>query len=843
MTLPVLSITTRLTPSGRRDARYENGDDGNTVLLFSPIPDIRGVQEGTTPTYDLRALGLTEPGSPLATITLDTLVDLNAAGWTFDGTNLAYSGTGIATVTVRMSATRLGFTAVSPYTFIVETIASGGADATAPTIVTGVTVVPTAGQGNLVSFLQACDNKVGDLTGSNVKEYDIYRNGVLKKTLAAGGTGVVPQFAAVVFGAPEGPGSVVQGTGVNGTTYTITSQGPGFGGVTGSGGATGGGDSGTAGVFQLSGDWRFECIIQSVTGSVIANTPICLAVFETPVSGSRGLFHRVSSTGGIRTRYRNTANGTTLSSGTTITGVSWPTRLRVDKVGDTYTTSYGNNATVVATPTVALGTSPWLALFPGTGDVGTIVATITQVCVQSLAPLSWMDPITDGSSCTYTIVAKDNALNASAASTGVTVTAPIVVGGSLPLTPAVATAPSGTASGGAADTTPPTVPTSPSATGVSPTSVNVVFGLSTDTQSGVSRYKLHRAPASSGPFVTQTDLITASNYVHTIAGATPSTQYWFQLSAVDGAGNESARSITFAATTTATAGALAIFLPWNGTMTLPPSGFAGSDNIAPSPNNIWEITNAGPVFPGFSNPGSTHSYHIQITRVVANNDYRNEIDGFWNAPNFTDIYYGFAIYVPKNVLTGYTPNLKAHTYPRSAIFLQTHHTNIPPTAVQVPFAIYIDQGSWGFWTIFHEDPYDGAAFHNVPGQGSIRNRQLSRFDVENNISYGDAFHHIDYDTWTRWGLRIRFDCRNSLVAAGTNLGRVEITKNNVLVATLIRPIGIGPLSDGRQNTNNVKSGIYAVKSESSPAPLNVINWYISTIRVAVGSGRLAEVLP
>lgn len=102
------------------------------------------------------------------------------------------------------------------------------------------------------------------------------------------------------------------------------------------------------------------------------------------------------------------------------------------------------------------------------------------------------------------------------------------------------------------DVTPPTVPGSPSAVGVSSTQVKIDFTPSTDTQSGVGGYRLWVAPASVGPFSLDPAVISGAPYTWT--GGQPDTPYWFQLDAFDGVSptpNRSARTAIFTARTLA----------------------------------------------------------------------------------------------------------------------------------------------------------------------------------------------------------------------------------------------------------------------------------------------------
>jgi fibronectin type 3 domain-containing protein len=118
----------------------------------------------------------------------------------------------------------------------------------------------------------------------------------------------------------------------------------------------------------------------------------------------------------------------------------------------------------------------------------------------------------------YVVIAADGAGNPSPASNTATVTTPA-----------------------AADTSAPTVPTGLAATSPGPNQVNLTWNASTDTGgSGLRGYKVYR----NGTLLTT--VATASYGDGTVAAG---TSYTYQVTAYDGAGNESAKSVSAAVTT------------------------------------------------------------------------------------------------------------------------------------------------------------------------------------------------------------------------------------------------------------------------------------------------------
>jgi len=94
------------------------------------------------------------------------------------------------------------------------------------------------------------------------------------------------------------------------------------------------------------------------------------------------------------------------------------------------------------------------------------------------------------------------------------------------------------------DVTPPSTPTGLTATAVSSSRINLSWNASSDSGTGVSFYRIYRNGGTT-PHATS----TSTSYSDT--GLTPNTRYTYQVSAVDGASNESGKSSSAAATTPA----------------------------------------------------------------------------------------------------------------------------------------------------------------------------------------------------------------------------------------------------------------------------------------------------
>src|SRR5690606_31575342 len=95
------------------------------------------------------------------------------------------------------------------------------------------------------------------------------------------------------------------------------------------------------------------------------------------------------------------------------------------------------------------------------------------------------------------------------------------------------------------DTTPPSVPAGLTATAVSGSRIDLAWNASTDTGgSGVAGYRIYRNGDT-------TPVATVTGTSHADTSLTPSTAYSYQVTAIDGAGNESAPSAAAGDTTLA----------------------------------------------------------------------------------------------------------------------------------------------------------------------------------------------------------------------------------------------------------------------------------------------------
>lgn len=139
--VPNIRYTAVLTPSGKVDTRYLDGNDGVVAipLTWNAIPTI-AVPSGSSYSVLLRSQFLNDAGTPSAALTLTT--GSLPAGWTLNADTLDYSGTGTGSAAIQITATRLGVTSISNlFTVGAATLAPVF---TAPTLTSVVATSPTS---------------------------------------------------------------------------------------------------------------------------------------------------------------------------------------------------------------------------------------------------------------------------------------------------------------------------------------------------------------------------------------------------------------------------------------------------------------------------------------------------------------------------------------------------------------------------------------------------------------------------------------------------------------------------------------------------------------------------
>ncbi|HEY1395347.1 glycosyl hydrolase family 18 protein [Roseateles sp.] len=176
----------------------------------------------------------------------------------------------------------------------------------------------------------------------------------------------------------------------------------------------------------------------------------------------------------------------------------------------------------------------------------------------------------------------------------------------------------GACTGGGTDTTPPTVPSGLSSSGITSSSITLSWGASTDAGSGVNNYELLRG----GSLIASP---TATTY--TDSGLSAGTSYSYQVRAKDKAGNVSGLSSTLL-TSTASNGTCA-------SAPATPSGLSSPSKSATSVNLAWNAVAAGPnctvqyrVNQGATQVAQGAATSASVTNLSANTNYTFTVSAF-----------------------------------------------------------------------------------------------------------------------------------------------------------------------------------------------------------------------
>lgn len=332
------------------------------------------------------------------------------------------------TATVELTLTYAGGTVVSNQFQIAGSVVQPlTPDVTAPT-------VPVLFTGSLVAnkpvlqWLSSSDPSIAGAVWSGMKDYQIYRsiNGgavTLIGTVNAPTLGLNLAMTAADIGVPAVSGSTTQ----TGSTLTISGGGLDFGGSS---------DQGQFCGTQITGDWICSFEVTALSGpqefssagvnvrlSTAANVPNVTAKICPPTGGGGKIFD-----------YRATIGGATTDASSALGVYTLPVYATLQSVGGVYTMSYGasqSGLSAFAPVTNAIGSTVLLGAYATAHQVtGTTSATIANFNVTQDGMLSFTDnstsPGTSAQTCVYTIIARDQALNQSSASSSVTVIIPAI---------------------------------------------------------------------------------------------------------------------------------------------------------------------------------------------------------------------------------------------------------------------------------------------------------------------------------------------------------------------------------------------------------------------------------
>lgn len=888
------------TPGGKLDTNHLDGNDGSAAipLAWTQAPDIRGKESGSGYSINIRTSYLTEPTPGAATIVSTTL----PTGWSFNGTTLSL-GAGVGIGSVTFTATYLTFSL--PMTIVVESVASGSADTTAPTKVLAVTVTPTA-TGLRITHDPAMDGRVTGQNESGMDEYEYFDGVASIGTQAAESLGLSAQLTGVEIGGSSG-GSIVQ----TGNNYQLTSNGTGIGTT----------DAGYAAYQVVTGDFVAGVEVHGFTGGN-ASALAAMMLRETLDAGSRMSITRISAAG-ARTRIRATASTASTAFGAAPTDVA-PGFIRYQRTGGVLTSFHsvnGNAFSTIYPDSTSWANQLYLCLFGGTGGSGgPIVVDFRNFYCQQQAQVSFDYPITDGAAHSITVVAKDGAANAGLASTAVTATAPsgvditppTVPGVSVPSGPAqdtvswtwpastdasgirgyvpsISTTQNGTytdqpeqtgttfnitglapstgrwmkvkaidnannqsafnaavlatsAAAPPADSTPPTVPGTGGSNGATGISTTQVRISSTgSTDSGSGVAHYRVYVAASASGPFNQASDIITAFPYNLTAQGPGIQSFLKLTAVDAAGNESAQSGTFSGTTLGSNPGPNLVV-----------NVDFSDGVA-VPAGFQSATSAGSgdtrsVVTVSDLAGATKAIKQTVVRAVTQ-DYRCELSGFQQFPHFQSCWYGFAVKIDP-----------ATDYTNLSILFQSHHSGTPDSVIgtpadnPVPFMLGINSLQFALWHGWMEDLYLGYPTVNPPTRTQFPNKSFSTFYAGSSL--GSAFHSLTKGVWYEFVFEIVWDPRHSL--GGSCLGKIRLWKNDVLVYTYTGAVGYGPVRNAQgsstvdssinvQNTTNYRIGPYMFNGDpfggAFGTTVSVIQTKLKAAYGPIGSNFYSDVSP
>jgi regulation of enolase protein 1 (concanavalin A-like superfamily) len=414
--LGVVSLRNTPTPSGKRDSRYPDGDDGTPAipLTWATIPSFTGKLEGTPFSVNVRDEYLTEPGSPDATITVEGALP---SGWTFsDGETLAYSGTGAGQASIRFKAARSGFESFSN-DLTVESLASGTADTTAPTKITGLVVALNGSNQPVLTFDAPSDPVVATED----------RDGLATFTPKRGAVALTPvaltddpgfSFASADIGTMSPAGSSVQ----DGADWQEGAEGS----------LPASTDEFRFTYATVSGDFIATVLVESMSGTLNAFSIASLQARvdldqNSQYASVQQMYGTAGANGVIRGAYRLQKGGTRTAVGSST--VSLPSWIQLERQGDTFFTrqsSDGNTWTAIENLTVPMQAELKVGLATTSASQGnTISVQYRNLCITNQGRITYTDTgAGSGVTRSYTVFATDGADNDGAESASVSINIP-----------------------------------------------------------------------------------------------------------------------------------------------------------------------------------------------------------------------------------------------------------------------------------------------------------------------------------------------------------------------------------------------------------------------------------
>jgi len=415
MPIPNHSFHITLTPSGLANSRFPDGNDGSASipLVWAAIPSSLGNQEGTPVSINLRTY-LTEPGSPAASL---AIVGALPAGWSLVGDTLQFSGTGVGSAAIQVSATRLSFTATSGF-FTVESIPNAAADNVPPTIPTGLTASLIAGPAVSLSWDASSDVKTPAVTASGLKDYQVTQSLPIGSPVAAPSHGLSLQLGLTTIGAPT---PAVSGASQTGPDYTFTAGGD-------ASALTGSSDALCYQCVQVTGDFTLTCVVSLASGGAAARAGIMARASMAPNAAFVMIAKAPDASGGVVSLSYRSATGAAVQAGASSGALLADETLRLNRTGDVFAVDYWNGSAWARIGQVNIGmTDPiYIGLAANSGAAAASISpTWRQMNLQNIAGSSYTDSaVAAGNSYSYTVTARDVNGNVSGPSDPVSILIP-----------------------------------------------------------------------------------------------------------------------------------------------------------------------------------------------------------------------------------------------------------------------------------------------------------------------------------------------------------------------------------------------------------------------------------
>lgn len=412
-----VSLRLRTNGDSTLDSEYPLGDKPTGGFTWTITSSLDNLVTGTPFSENVRAmLSGTNAASAVITIVTVSGADAAAAGWGVasagTGNNLTHPGTQTGPGYFFLRATFGGQSKDSPprsWSF-----AAAGTDALAPTIPTGYSVTPING-GVAIAHDASSDPYDGTNPASLVKDYRVKLGASVVQTQTSGvQAGLSPTYTLYNIGTIASPGapSFTQ----NGAGGTLAAAGTGIHGVTTDqcafrGAAVSGDFAITVKVNQYTSSNQFSTFGLMVRETTNA-TSAYVAVYQQPSQGQGVQVKRRASTSA--TSSNRTAVTAILSGYIRIKRVGADFFIARSDTGQTWTDMY----TVSDTP---MATTVYAGLFGASQTAGTSVSVIFEQLNLNNAPAMAYN-VTSVTGGVWTILARDNSNNESAATTGISAT-------------------------------------------------------------------------------------------------------------------------------------------------------------------------------------------------------------------------------------------------------------------------------------------------------------------------------------------------------------------------------------------------------------------------------------